>query len=41
MISNTGVVDKTFITKYHVNFEVIYKKYYNKEKLTRLEKMNQ
>ena len=33
-----GIVDKTNITKYEVNFELIYKKYYNKDKLNELEK---
>ena len=37
--SEKGIVDKSFIKKYHVNLEVIYKKYYNKEKLTRMEKI--
>jgi predicted transposase/invertase (TIGR01784 family) len=39
MISNDGLVDNSAIIKYHINLEVIAKKYYNKEELTRLEKI--
>ena len=38
MMTNESIIDKSFLTKYHVNLEVIKKKYYNKEKLTKTEK---
>lgn len=38
MDKERGLIDKNNIIKYEVNLELIYKKYYNKEKLTDLEK---
>lgn len=39
MLSDKDQIDKTYIIKYHVNLEVIENKYYNKEEITRGEKI--